>query len=336
MTCRLLCRSPPPPPILPTPFPFSSFSTGKPPPTTLPEPDPKTPPPGTPIETRTPLRKLPLVKTTLQFLPDLLRYSFSERLKLINEFSETPSFSWITQHFPQKGLIKQEVQRAPSASRGGASLNSFVSFQCSGFQNSNKGHNLPRSTNYHSLFSQSRLANPKPLLAMLSILCTAQLVSVLALDSHWLHTMELHLFSISYQQALAPNKWGPCEMKNKRHLDRESGSEVVISVSSHFFLETSLVCQSWGFLSFVNPSIEPNTSWWSSSGTPFHTSRGHPRSKLLCMHPMCAKAHDYHTLCQDMTRVNSWSLPASKSFMKVCDHWCPVHQGGTFKHLVFV
>ena len=65
LTCRFLCRSPPHPPTLPTPFPlFPYFHRENPPPTT-PCTRPRTPPPGTPIRTRTPLRKLPPVKTTL-------------------------------------------------------------------------------------------------------------------------------------------------------------------------------------------------------------------------------------------------------------------------------
>ena len=61
LTCRFLRRSPPHPPPSPPPSPFPLFSRGKPPPSTRPQ----TPPPGTPIGTRTPLRKLPPVKTTL-------------------------------------------------------------------------------------------------------------------------------------------------------------------------------------------------------------------------------------------------------------------------------
>ena len=60
---------PTPPLTLPTPFPLyplsPHFSTGKPTPTTHLNPTPNPPPPGTPVGTRTPLRKLPPVKTTL-------------------------------------------------------------------------------------------------------------------------------------------------------------------------------------------------------------------------------------------------------------------------------
>ena len=54
---------PTPPPTLPTPFPFSLISTGKPPPTTHLNPTPN-PFPETPLGTRTPLRKLPPVRAT--------------------------------------------------------------------------------------------------------------------------------------------------------------------------------------------------------------------------------------------------------------------------------
>ena len=36
----------------------------------------------------------------------------------------------------------------------------------------------------------------------------------------------------------------------------------------------------------------------------------------LHIHPMCPKAHDSHAHHQDMTRVNSWSLPCSKSSLR--------------------
>ena len=60
LTCGFPCQSPPYPPTLPTLVPFFSlFSTRQQPP-----PRARTPPPMTPTETRTPLRKLPPVKTT--------------------------------------------------------------------------------------------------------------------------------------------------------------------------------------------------------------------------------------------------------------------------------
>ena len=59
---------PVPTPPSPSPSPFASFSTGKPPPTTH-LTRPQTPPPGTPIGTHSPFRKLPPAKLLLSFCP---------------------------------------------------------------------------------------------------------------------------------------------------------------------------------------------------------------------------------------------------------------------------
>ena len=130
MTCRFFCRSPPHPPLSPPPSPFSLIfhrrtTPGTPHHPPEPDPNPCFREPGTPIETCTPLRRIPPVKTTPSFLPELKGRFKSTDLEA-QGFGPCRLRPPCRKRSPAKGVIELPLLRRGGGRKVGALPRKFV------------------------------------------------------------------------------------------------------------------------------------------------------------------------------------------------------------------